>query len=129
MSDEEVVYDVEDAARVVAERTGLSLADAENILEAEFLFQACLGAFEIDDDDEGQEFMEEIRDLREAHTDLVPAVDEDLDQIEDLEDRAVTFIARLTGSEPATIEEALDEHILYLEERGLLDAEEDDDED
>ena len=127
MSEDEVVYDVEDAARVVAERTGLKLVDAENILEAEFLFQATLGAFDIPDDEEGQEFMEEIRLLRETHADLVPAVDADLDEIPDLEDRAVTFISRLTGSEPNTIEEALDEHILYLEEQGLIDIDEDDD--
>ena len=127
MSEDEVVYDVEDAARVVAERTGLKLVDAENILEAEFLFQATLGAFDIPDDEEGQEFMEEIRLLRETHADLVPAVDADLDEIPDLEDRAVTFISRLTGSEPSTIEEALDEHILYLEEQGLIDIDEDDD--
>jgi hypothetical protein len=122
MSEDEVVYDVEEAARVVSERSGLQLADAENILEAEFLFQATLGAFDIPDDEEGQEFMNEIRQLREAHADLVPAVDEDLDRIPDLEDRAVTFISRLTGSEPSAIEEALDEHILYLEERGLIDV-------
>jgi len=127
MSEDEVVYDVEEAARVVAERSGLKLVDAENILEAEFLFQATLGAFDIPDDAEGQEFMDEIRHLRETHADLVPALDADLDEILDLEDRAVTFISRLTGREPSTIEEALDEHILYLEEQGLIDIDEEDD--
>ena len=125
MSDEEVVYDVEEAARVVAERSGLKLGEAENILEAEFLFQATLGAFDIPDDEEGQEFMDEVRQLRETHADLVPALDQDLDQVPDLEDRAVTFISRLTGSDPNAIEEALDEHILDLEERGLIDPDED----
>lgn len=125
MVDEEVVYDVEEAARVVADRTGLELADVENVLEAEFLFQAALGAYEIPDDEEGREFMEEVRRLRAAHSDLVPSPEADLEQIEDLEDRAVTFVSRLTGGEPATIEEVLDEHILYLEERGLLEVEDD----
>ena len=124
--EEEVVYDVEAAAQVVAERSGLKLEEAESILEAEFLFQATLGAFDIPDDEEGQEFMEEVRHLRETHADLVPSLDQDLDLIPDLEDRAVTFISRLTGSEPSAIEDALDEHILYLEEMGLIDAEDDD---
>jgi len=121
MEEDVEVYDVEEAARVVSERTGMEQEAVEEILEAEFLFQAALGAIEIPDDDEGAEFLEEVRQLREAHGDVVPAIDTDLDALEDLDDRLLTFVSRLTGAEPATIEEVLDEHILYLEERGLIE--------
>jgi hypothetical protein len=124
VEEDALIYDVEEAAGVVAERTGMDLETVETILEAEFLFQASLGAFEIPEDEEGQEFMEEIRKLREGHADLIPPVDANLDDFEDLEDRLVTFVSRLTGAEPASIEDVLDEHILYLEETGLIEAEE-----
>jgi hypothetical protein len=120
-----LVYDVEEAARAVAERTGLDLEQVESILEAEFLFQAAFGAFEIPDDEEGEEFFEEVRRIREAHSDLVPPIDADLDDYDDLEDRLVTFVSRLTGEEPGSIEDVLDEHILYLEEQGLIEPAED----
>ena len=127
MEDEDILeYDVEAAARVVSERTGIEVEDVEAILEAEFLFQASLGAFEIPDDEEGQEFMEEVRRVRESNEDLIPPVDADLDDYEDLEDRLVTFVARLTGAEPSAVEDVLDEHILYLEEVGIVEPEEDD---
>ena len=122
VGDEELVYDVEEAARVLTERTGLEPEKVENILEAEFLFQAAFGAFEIPDDEEGEEFMEEIRKLRIAHADRVPPIDADVADYEDLEDRLITFVSRLTGEEPASIEDVLDEHILYLEEKGLIEA-------
>ena len=123
--DDVLEYDVEEAARVVAERTGIEPEEVEEILEAEFLFQAALGAYEIPDDEEGQEFMEEIRRLREVHADVIPKVDANLDEFDDLEDRAVTFVARVTGAEPTTIEDVLDEHALYLEELGIIEPEED----
>ncbi len=127
MEEEDVLeYDVEEAAREVAERTGQEFELVEEILEAEFLFQAALGAFEVPDDEEGREFLDEIRRLREAHADVVPAADAAVDDIEDLDDRLVTFVARLTGAEPASIEEVLDEHILYLEEKGLVEPVDDD---
>lgn len=129
MEEELEVYDVEEAAGVVAERTGLELEAVESVLEAEFLFQAALGAFEIPDDEEGEEFLEEIRRLRETHDDLIPPVDAELDDYDDLEDRLVTFVSRLTGAEPASIEDVLDEHILYLEEKGLIAPDDGDDED
>ncbi len=125
MEEDALVYDVEEAARVVAERTGLDLEKVESILEAEFLFQAAFGAFEIPDDEESEEFLEEVRQLREAHADLVPPIDANLDEVEDLDDRLVTFVSRLTGEEPASIEDVLDEHILYLEEKGLIEPPED----
>lgn len=122
------VYDVEEAARVVSERTGMEPGVVEEILEAEFLFQAALGVVEVvEDDEEGADFLEEVRQLRETHADLVPAIDTDLDALEDLDDRLVTFVSRLTGAEPATIEDVLDEHLLYLEEQGLLEPAEDED--
>ncbi|MDW7709442.1 MAG: hypothetical protein SCH98_03125 [Deferrisomatales bacterium] len=121
MEEDVEVYDVEEAARVVSDRTGMERDAVEEILEAEFLFQAALGAIEIPEDDEGEEFMEEVRQLREAHGDLIPAVDADLDELDDLDDRLVTFVSRLTGAEPAAVEDVLDEHILYLEEQGLLE--------
>ncbi|MBE0617299.1 MAG: hypothetical protein IH608_05160 [Proteobacteria bacterium] len=55
----------------------------------------------------------------------MPAIGADLDALDDLDDRLLTFVSRLTGAEPATIEEVLDEHILYLEERGLIEPLED----
>lgn len=125
VEEDALVYDVEEAARVVAERTGLDLEKIENILEAEFLFQAAFGAFEIPDDEEGEEFQEEVRQLREAHSDLIPPIDANLDEVEDLDDRLVTFVTRLTGEDPASIEDVLDEHILYLEEKGFIEPEED----
>lgn len=121
MEEDMEVYDVEEAARVVADRTGLEREAVEEILEAEFLFQAALGAIEIPDDEEGAEFMEEVREIREANSDLIPAIDADLDSLDDLDDRLVTFVSRLTGAEPAAIEDVLDEHILYLEEQGLIE--------
>jgi hypothetical protein len=127
MSEEGVLeYDVEEAARVVAERTGIDVEDVEGILEGEFLFQAALGALEIPDDDEGEEFFDEVRRLRESHADLIPPIDADLAEYDDLEDRLVTFISRLTGADPSAIEEVLDEHILYLEEVGVIEPEEED---
>lgn len=126
MEDEDVLeYDVEKAAQVVSERTGIEAEDVESILEAEFLFQASLGAFEIPDDDEGEEFLEEVRRIREAHGDIIPPIDADLDDFDDLEDRLVTFVSRLTGADPSAIEDVLDEHILYLEEVGVIEPEED----
>jgi hypothetical protein len=127
MDDEDILeYDVEAAARVVSERTGIEIEDVEAILEAEFLFQAALGAFEIPEDEEGQEFMEEVRRVRESNEDLIPPAEADLDDYEDLEDRLVTFVARLTGADPSAVEDVLDEHILYLEEMGIVEPEEDD---
>lgn len=125
MEEDVELYDVEEAAGVVAERSGVDQDVVEEILEAEFLFQAALGAIEVPEDEEGEEFMEEVRQLRAAHADLVPALDADLDAVDDLEDRLVTFVSRLTGAEPSAIEDVLDEHILYLEERGLIEPEED----
>ena len=116
-----LVYNVEEAAQIVAERTGLDVEKVENILEAEFLFQAAFGAVEIPDDEEGEEFLEEVRRLREEHSDLIPPIDADLDDIEDLDDRVVAFVTRLTGEEAASIEDVLDEHILFLEEKGILE--------
>ncbi len=126
MDEEAIVYDVEEAAGVVAERTGLEIDPVEEILEAEFLFQAALGVIEIPDDEEGAEFLEEVRQLRETHSDLVPSIDADLGEFDDLEDRLVTFVSRLTGAEPATVEDVLDEHILYLEEKGLIEPSDED---
>ncbi len=123
MSEEVLLYDVEEAAKELAERTGLAVEDVEDILEADFLFHCALGAYEIPDDEEGEEFMAEVRKLQEAHSDLIPPIDANLDDFDDLEDRLVTFIARLTGAEPVTIEEVLDEHILYLEEKGFIEPE------
>ncbi len=123
MTDEVLLYDVEVAAREVAERTGLEVEAVEEILEADFLFHCALGVYEIPDDEEGQEFMAEVLKLQKANADLVPPAGTDLDQVEDLEDRLITFVARLTGAEPATIEEVLDEHILYLEEKGFIEPE------
>jgi len=125
MEEDVEVYDVEEAAGVVAERSGADRDVVEEILEAEFLFQAALGAIEVPEDEEGEEFMEEVRQLRGAHADLVPALDADLDAVDDLEDRLVTFVSRLTGAEPSAIADVLDEHILYLEERGLIEPEDD----
>jgi len=120
MENEHIEYDIEEGAKEVAERTGIELSLVEEILEAEFLFEASLGAFEVPDDDEGEEFMDEIRRLREAHSDLIPPFDSNLEEIDDLEDRLVTFVSRITAADPAAIEDVLDEHILYLESKGLL---------
>ena len=123
MQDDTLLYDLEEAAGEVAERTGLDRQDVEAILEADFLFHCALGAYEIPDDEEGEEFMEEVRRIQEAHGDLIPPADAELDDFDDLEDRLITFVARLTGAEPATIEEVLDEHLLYLEEKGFIEPE------
>jgi hypothetical protein len=120
-----LVYDMDEAAVVLAERTGLDLKKIEGILEAEFLFQAAFGVYEIPDDEDGEEFMEEVRKLRAEHSDLVPAIDANIDDVEDLDDRLITFVSRLTGEEPASIEDVLDEHILYMEEQGLIEPAED----
>ncbi len=123
MTDEAMVYDVEQAAREVATRTGMDLEPVEDILEAEFLFHCALGAYEIPDDEEGQEFMAEVRKMQRDNADLIPPADADLETYDDLADRLVTFVSRLTGGDPATIEEVLDEHILYLEEKGFIEPE------
>jgi hypothetical protein len=39
----------------------------------------------------------------------------------------VSFVARITGAEPSTIEDVLDEHALYLEELGIIEPEEEED--
>lgn len=127
MEEDVLEYDVEEAARIVAERTGKDVELVEGVLEAEFLFQAALGSFEIPDDEEGQSFMAEVLKVREEHGDLIPPLDSDLDEMPDLDDRLVTFVNRLTGADAAVIEEILDEHILYLEEAGVLEPEEDED--
>jgi hypothetical protein len=127
MDDDVLEYDVEEAARIVSERTGMEVDLVEGVLEAEFLFQAALGSFEIPDDEEGQSFMAEVSRVRQEHGDLLPPIDADLDEFPDLDDRLVTFVTRLTGADPAAIEDILDEHILYLEEVGVLEPEEDQD--
>lgn len=125
---EMVVYDVEDAAKVVAERTGQPLVTVEEILEAEFMFNAALGFYEIPDDEEGQEFMEEIRRLQEEHTDLFPPAGEEITDFEEIEERLVAFVTRqVAGTPRETVEAVLDEHILYLEEKGILEPTDDDD--
>lgn len=121
-----VVYDVEDAAKVVSSRTGTALEVVEEILEAEFMFNAALGFYEIPDDEEGQEFMAEIRALQEEHSDLIPEVGTEIDDYEEVEERLVAFVSRLVqGVEREVIENVLDEHILYLEEKGILEPAED----
>ena len=125
-NDETIVYDVEEAAARVAERTGLKVEQIEEVLEAEFLFNSALGFYEIPDDEEGQEFMAEVRKLRKEHSDLLPPVDEEIVDYDDLEDKLVAFIARLTEAETEMIETILDEHIFYLEEKGILEPVEDD---
>lgn len=125
-SEETIVYDMEEAAKLVAERTGQKLMCVEEILEAEFLFNAAMGFYDIPDDEEGHEFMEEIRHAREQHDDLLPPAEEPITDYDQLEDRLVTFVTRLTGAEPETVEEVLDEHILYLEEKGILEPVEED---
>ncbi len=122
MSEEEiVVYDVEEAASVVANRTGQELAVVEEILESEFLFNAAMGFYEIPDDEEGEEFMQELRKLRMDHKDILPPIDEEIKDYDEVEDKLLTFVTRLTGADPTAIEEVLDEHILYLEEKCILE--------
>lgn len=116
-----IVYDVEEAAAEVARRTGQELLVVEEVLEAEFLFNAAMGFYEIPDDEEGQEFLEEVRRIRDEHADLVPNSEADVADFEEVEDRLVTFVHRLTGTDPAAVEKILDEHILYLEEKGILE--------
>ena len=96
-----IFYDMEEAAQQVASRTGQELIAVEEILEAEFLFNAAMGFYEIPDDEEGQEFMEEIRHVREKHGDLLPPVDEEITDYEMMEDKLVTFVTRLSGADPA----------------------------
>lgn len=123
---EMVVYDVEEAAAEVARRTGRPLEIVEEILEAEFLFNAALGFYEIPDDEEGQEFMEEIRKVQADHPDLIPESGETIEDYEEIEERLVAFIGRYVADvDQALIEEVLDEHILYLEEKGILEPAED----
>ncbi len=117
-----VVYDVEQAAAEVAEKTSQPLELVEEILEAEFMFNAALGFYEIPDDEEGQEFMEEIRKMREHFADLLPPADEPIDDYEKVEENLVEFVTRvIEGVDPAVVEHVLDEHILYLEAQGILE--------
>jgi len=126
MSDQDaIVYDVEEASAEVAKRTGQPVEIVEEVLEAEFLFNAAVGFYEIPDDEEGQEFMQEIRTLRREHADILPPADQEVGEIEEIEDRLVAFISRFTTAETEAIEEILDEHILYLEEKGILEPVED----
>jgi len=123
---EMVVYDVEDAAKEVAKRTGHSLETVEEILEAEFMFNAALGFYEIPDDEEGQEFMEEIRKLQEEHPDLIPPAGVEIEDFDEIEERLVAFVLRqVTGVDSEVVEAVLNEHILYLESKGILEAPED----
>lgn len=126
--DEVIVYDVEEAAAEVASRTGQELEFVEEVLEAEFMFNAAMGFYEIPDDEEGREFMEEVRQLREKHADLVPPPEVEVEDYSEVEDRLVAFITRLTGGDAEAINEILDEHILYLEEKGILEPVGDEDE-
>ncbi len=119
-------YDVEEAAKTVAGRTGQKIELVEEILEAEFLFNAALGVYEIPDDDDGREFMAEIETLRKKHADLIPAADADIEEIEDIDDRLVSFVERLTSASKETVEEVLDSHFDYLEENGMLEPIDDD---
>ena len=116
-----VVYDVEQAAVEVAKRSGQELPMVEEILEAEFFFNAALGFYEIPDDEEGQQFMEEVRKIREQNEDLLPPADQEIEDYDDIEDKLVAFIHRITGAEDAVVEAVLDEHIIYLEEQGVLE--------
>jgi hypothetical protein len=126
-TEDTVTYDVEEAAAQVAERTGKPLKLVEEILEAEFLFNAAAGFYEIPDDEEGQEFMAEVEQLQKDHADLLPKPDEEIEDYDDIEDRLVSFVARLSGAKPEVIGEVLDEHILYLEEKGILEPVEEED--
>jgi len=126
MDEDTLEYDVEKAAAVVADRTGIELETVEGVLEAEFLFQAALGSFEIPDDEEGEAFMAEIVKVRQEYGDLIPPADADLEEFPDMDDRLMAFVTRMTGEEATTVEEILDEHVLYLEEMGILEPEEDD---
>jgi hypothetical protein len=116
-----VVYDVEQAAVEVAKRSDQELPIVEEILEAEFFFNAALGFYEIPDDEEGQQFMEEVRKIREQNEDLLPPADQEIEDYDEIEDKLVAFIHRITGAEEAVIEAVLDEHIIYLEEQGVLE--------
>ncbi len=116
-----VVYDVEEAAVEVAKRVDQELDIVEEVLEAEFLFNAAMGFYEIPEDEEGQEFLAEVRRLRSEYSDFFPAVDDKVDDYEELEDRLVEFIGKLVEVDEGTIEKILDEHILYLEEKGILE--------
>jgi hypothetical protein len=116
-----VVYDVEEAAVEVAKRAGKELPLVEEILEAEFFFNAALGFYEIPDDEEGQQFMEEVRRIREQNEDLLPPAEQEIEDYDEIEDKLVAFISRVTGAEEAVVEAVLDEHIIYLEEQGILE--------
>jgi hypothetical protein len=124
--DDVVVYDVEQAAAEVASATGRDVEMVEDILEAEFLFNAALGFYDIPDDEEGREFLEEIRHLRENNADLLPSADEEIHDYGEVEDRLVAFIQRATGFDAAIVEEVLDEHIAYLDRTGILDGADED---
>ena len=127
MSQEEmIVYDVEEAAAAVAEKTGQELLAVEEVLEGEFMSNAALGFYEIPDDEEGQEFMEEVRKMRQEPNALIPPRDEPIEDYDEIEDRLVAFIGRVTEIEEANIEQILDEHILYLESKGILEPVDDD---
>jgi hypothetical protein len=93
----------------------------EEILEAEFFFNAALGFYEIPDDEEGRQFMEEVRKIREQNEDLLPPADQEIEDYDEIEDKLVAFIHRITGAEDAVVEAVLDEHIIYLEEQGVLE--------
>jgi hypothetical protein len=124
MNDEEevVVYDVEEAAAEVAKRTKHELDLVEEVLEAEFIFNAALGFYEIPDDEEGDEFNEEIRIIREKFADILPPADQPIDDYDAVEEKLIAFITRLIdGVAVAGVEAILDEHILYLEEKGILE--------
>lgn len=120
-NEEVIVYDVEEAAVEVAKRADKELQLVEEILEAEFFFNAALGFYEIPDDEEGQSFMEEVRKVREQNKDLLPPVEENIEDYDEIEDKLVAFISRVTGAEEQVVEAVLDEHILYLEEKGILE--------
>lgn len=125
-NDEMVVYDVEEAAAEVAKRTGNDLELVEEILEAEFMFNAALGFYEIPDDEEGQEFMEEIRSLQKDHSDLLPEIGSEIENFDEIEERLLAFVSRMVqGVEPEVIEAVLNEHILFLEEKGILEPADD----
>ena len=94
----------------------------EEILEAEFFFNAALGFYEIPDDEEGQQFMEEVRRIREQNKDLLPPADQEIEDYDEIEEKLVAFIHRITGAEDTVVEAVLDEHIIYLEEQGILES-------
>lgn len=124
--DDTVVYDVEEAAAEVARRTGNELELVEEILEAEFMFNAALGFYEIPDDDEGREFMEEIRTIQKEHADILPEIGAEIENFDEIEERLLAFVSRMVqGVEPEVIEAVLNEHILFLEEKGILEPADD----